>query len=185
MLDDETGQCVVQDNAQVMVGGIVTEKVIKITRQNERMAFLTLEDLAGTVEVLVFPRTLEKEEEKLEPESRIFVNGRVNASDNEAAKLIMSQVYTLEQLPKRVWIRCKNLTDWRQKESQLYDLIDRYSGASMVTVYLDEERAKKDLPRQWRIQVNEVTNESLRDLFGEENIRITDLPLDRNVRKRS
>ncbi len=59
-IDDETGRTKVHDGAKEIIGGMITEKTIKHTKTNQMMAFITVEDLLGTVEVVVFPRDYEK-----------------------------------------------------------------------------------------------------------------------------
>lgn len=179
MLDEETGVPRVEDNSQVTVGGIVTEKTIKITKTNQRMAFLRLEDLGGTIEIVVFPKTLEHNEKYLGEESRVFIQGRVNASDNMDAKLICEKVIPLAEIPRRVWIRCQNKEDWYRKEKLLYDVIDEHLGNSRVTIYLAEERAKKDLRNQWRMEVSETSLAKLYRIFQQENVKVMDIPIEK------
>ena len=64
-LDEETGHTKVHDGAKEIIGGMITEKTIKHTKTNQMMAFITVEDLLGTVEVVVFPRDYEKNRDYL------------------------------------------------------------------------------------------------------------------------
>ncbi len=57
---DEVGKTIVEDNSNVVIGGMITSKKVKTTKTNQLMAFITVEDLVGTVEVLVFPKIYEK-----------------------------------------------------------------------------------------------------------------------------
>ena len=93
--DEETGLSVVMDNQKVVVGGMVTEKTIKYTKNNKVMAFVTLEDLVGTVEVVVFPRDYEKYQSLLDEDARVLIQGRVSAEDDKASKLILERVLYL------------------------------------------------------------------------------------------
>ena len=77
-LDEETGHTKVHDGAKEIIGGMITEKTIKHTKTNQMMAFITIEDLLGTVEVVVFPRDYEKNRDYLEADSKVFVRGRVS-----------------------------------------------------------------------------------------------------------
>ena len=179
MPDEETGLTRVQDNAQAVVGGIITTKTIKITKNNKRMAFLTLEDLTGTMEIVVFPNDLEKNETAIAEEGRVFIKGRVNVSENAAAKLICEKVFALEELPKRVWIRCQNKQIWLEKEQKLYEVIDSWPGKSMVSIYLAEERAKKNLPIQWRMTICADSVKKLNNIFLPENVKVIDMPIEK------
>ena len=87
-LDEETGHTKVHDGAKEIIGGMITEKTIKHTKTNQMMAFITIEDLLGTVEVVVFPRDYEKNRDYLEADSKVFVRGRVSEEDDKPSKLI-------------------------------------------------------------------------------------------------
>lgn len=177
--DEETGFSRVRDGASALVGGIITGKTIKITKNNKRMAFITLEDLAGTMEIIVFPQDLEKNEPVLAEDGRVFIKGRVSASENAAAKLICEKVIPLEELPRRVWIRCSNREIWYAREKKLYDIIDEYPGKSVVSIYLARERAKKDLPIQWRMTICADSIKKLNNIFMSDNVKVIDMPIEK------
>ncbi|MDD7388818.1 MAG: DNA polymerase III subunit alpha [Lachnospiraceae bacterium] len=179
MADEETGYARVRDGASALVGGIITGKTIKITKNNKRMAFITLEDLTGAMEIVVFPQDLEKNEPALVEDGRVFIKGRVNASDNAAAKLICEKVIPLEDLPRRVWIRCSDRESWYGKEKRLYDIIDEYPGKSMVSIYLARERAKKNLPIQWRMTICADSIKKLNNIFMADNVKVIDMPIEK------
>ena len=73
-LDDETGRTKVHDGAKEIVGGMITNKTIKYTKTNKVMAFITLEDLVGSVEVVIFPRDFEKNQMYLNEEAKVFIH---------------------------------------------------------------------------------------------------------------
>ena len=100
--DDETGIPEVYDNQNVIVGGMITDKTIKYTKNNKVMAFLTLEDLVGTVEIVVFPRDYEKCQMFINEEAKLFVQGRVSAEDDKASKLILEKVRSFDDLPREL-----------------------------------------------------------------------------------
>lgn len=89
--DEETNLPKVMDGQKVIIGGMITDKTIKYTKNNKVMAFLTVEDLVGTVEVVVFPRDYEKSQQFLNEEGRVFIQGRVSAEDDRASKLILEK----------------------------------------------------------------------------------------------
>lgn len=179
MADEETGYARVRDGATALVGGIITGKTVKITKTNKRMAFITLEDLTGTMEIIVFPQDLEKNEPDLTEENCVFIKGRVSASDNAAAKLICEQVTSLKSMPRRVWIRCEDKAFWYANEKKLYDIIDEFPGKSMVSIYLARERAKKNLPIQWRMTICEESIKKLNNIFMPENVKVIDMPIEK------
>ena len=80
--DEETGVPAVRDGEKEVVGGMITAKTIKYTKTKKVMAFLTLEDLVGTVEVVVFPRDYEKNIQHMNVDDKVFIQGRVSAEDD-------------------------------------------------------------------------------------------------------
>ena len=99
-LDEETGHTKVHDGAKEIIGGMITEKTIKHTKTNQMMAFITVEDLLGTVEVVVFPRDYEKNRDYLEVDSKVFVRGRVSEEDDKPSKMICEKIIPFERTKK-------------------------------------------------------------------------------------
>ena len=92
MLDEETNAVKIKDNQSVVIGGIITEKTIKYTKQNKAMAFITVEDLFGTVEVIIFPRDYEKYSRYLNEDEKVFVAGHANVEEDKNGKLICEKI---------------------------------------------------------------------------------------------
>jgi DNA polymerase-3 subunit alpha len=96
-LDEETGEVHIADQASVVVGGLIADKTIKYTRNDKVMAFLTLEDLVGSVEVVVFPRDYEQYAKLLMEDGKIFVRGRASLEEDKDGKVICEQIVTFEE----------------------------------------------------------------------------------------
>lgn len=96
-LDEETGEVRAEDQAAAVVGGMIADKTIKYTKNNQVMAFLTLEDLVGSVEIVVFPRDYEKYNALLNEDAKIFVKGRVSVEEDKDGKVICEQIVSFEE----------------------------------------------------------------------------------------
>ena len=144
--DEESGIPKVYDGQKVIIGGMITEKTIKYTRNNKVMAFLTVEDLLGTVEIVVFPRDYEKWQAMLNEDARVFVQGRVNAEDDKPSKLILEKVRAFEDMPQELWIQFKDKAEYAEKEQELLETLKGYAGVSAVVIYLKDVNAMKRLP---------------------------------------
>ena len=103
--DEELGHTKVRDGAKEQIGGMITDKTIKQTRNNQTMAFLTVEDLLGTVEVVVFPRDYEKNREELEIDHKVFIRGKVSEEDEKASKLICETIIPFDHVKKELWLQ--------------------------------------------------------------------------------
>ena len=174
--DDETGIPKVYDGQKVIVGGMITEKTIKYTRNNKVMAFLTMEDLMGTVEIVVFPRDYEKWQTMINEDARVFIQGRVNAEDDKTSKLILEKVRTFEDMPREIWIQFSDKEEYTQKAEELLEELANARGnaSSAVVIYLKDVNAMKRLPAVYHVQITEYLLEDLRKKYGESNVKLVE-----------
>ena len=175
--DEETGLSVVMDNQKVVVGGMVTEKTIKYTKNNKVMAFVTLEDLVGTVEVVVFPRDYEKYQSLLDEDARVLIQGRVSAEDDKASKLILERVRTFEEVPRELWLQFDDRDAYADREAHLMEELRAVPGNASVVIYLKDVKAMKKLPAGYRVALQEEWLEKFRREYGSENVRVVERAL--------
>ena len=172
--DEESGIPKVYDGQKVIIGGMITEKTIKYTRNNKVMAFLTLEDLLGTVEIVVFPRDYEKWQSMLNEDARVFVQGRVNAEDDKPSKLILEKVRAFEDMPQELWIQFKDKAEYAEKEQELLETLKGYAGVSAVVIYLKDVNAMKRLPAGYHARISDSLTGELRKKYGESNVKVVE-----------
>ena len=120
MLDEETNAVKIKDNQSVVIGGIITEKTIKYTKQNKAMAFITVEDLFGTVEVIIFPRDYEKYSRYLNEDEKVFVAGHANVEEDKNGKLICEKIYSFDDTKRELWLQFATKESYEEKEKELY-----------------------------------------------------------------
>ncbi len=172
LINDETGEPNVPGDSHVTVGGMITAKTIKYTKNNKIMAFITVEDLVGSVEVLVFPNTYEKYRSLLEEDQKIFVSGRVSAEDDKASKLICEEIESFDSVPRELWIAFSDLHAYQAEAETLNELVAESDGIDSVCIYLRDTRQYRRLPDQQRIRISPVTQEAFEMQFGRENISV-------------
>ena len=172
--DDETGIPEVYDNQKVIVGGMITDKTIKYTKNNKVMAFLTLEDLVGTVEVVVFPRDYEKCQMFLNEDARLFIQGRVSAEDDKASKLILEKVRSFDDMPREVWIQFDSREAYAEAETGLVDDLMESRGNSTVVIYLKDVKAMKKLPPAYQVRIEDSWLDKMREKYGSSNVKIVE-----------
>ena len=169
----------VKDQERAVIGGMITSKTVKTTRTNSLMAFITVEDLYGTVEVIVFPRDYEKNRLSLEEDRKVFIEGRVTVEEDKPAKLICSQIHSFDELDKELWIQCKTKEEYLEKEPWLFGTLSKYDGRDVVNIFLSEVRAKKRLPNSRSTRVCPELLEALYEKFGSENVKV----VEKNIEK--
>jgi DNA polymerase-3 subunit alpha len=138
--DEETGQPRLEDGAHVTVGGMILEKTIKYTKTNQTMAFLILEDLLGTVEVIVFPKSYEKYSPLLQEDAKVFLSGRVSGEEDKASKLILEKLVPFSEVSSEVWLQFADKEAYRREEQKIQSHRRRQSGEGQAGD-LSEKRA--------------------------------------------
>ncbi|SFQ14398.1 DNA polymerase III catalytic subunit, DnaE type [Lachnospiraceae bacterium XBB1006] len=174
LLDEETMKPRVHDGATTLVGGMVVDCNIKYTKNNKTMAFLTIEDLLGTVEVIVFPREFEKYRGCLNEDEKLFVRGRVSVEEDKNAKIICEAVVPFDEISKQVWLRFPDKETYDAKSGELFTLLAASDGKDEIIIYLEKEKAKKKLPPSRNILANEETLETLYDFLDKESVRVVE-----------
>lgn len=157
----------VEDKARVTIGGIITGITKKYTRQGQPMAFLTLEDLLGSVEVIVFPRQYEKYKTLIAEDNQIFVNGQASLEENAAGKVIANDIKAFDEYGTSLWIAFADKDDYTNKEAELFELLSENKGKDKVIIYLVKEKQSKMLPAMYRVDSNDTLVEKLKAMYGE------------------
>lgn len=177
-LDEEAGHTKVHDGAKEIIGGMITEKTIKHTKTNQMMAFITVEDLLGTVEVVVFPRDYEKNRDYLEVDSKVFVRGRVSEEDDKPSKMICEKIIPFERTKKELWIQFPDKATFLDEEQIVYGYLADSDGDDEVMIYCAKERAVKKLPKNRNIGINEQILSRLMNHFGEKRVKVVEKPIE-------
>ena len=178
-LDEETGVTKVRDGAKEIIGGMITSKTIKYTKKNQTMAFITIEDLMGTVEVVIFPRDYEKNQQYLQEDSKVFVKGRVSEEDDNASKLICEEIIPFERTRKELWLQYENKAAYLADEKHLFAMIADSEGDDAVVIYCKAERAVKRLPKNRNIKIEPGILSRLTDYFGESCAKVVEKPIEK------
>ena len=179
-INDETGQADrLTDGSIQIIGGILEDITTKYTKTSRTMAFLTIEDLTGSVEVLVFPNDYEKSRELLNLDERLFIRGRVSQEDDKPSKLIAEKIWRFEEVPAELWIRFDTMDQYCASEKELMELllesqripeIRKTVPASRIAVFVQNPRCVKNLTFTSQIYLPESLTGNLRSRFGEENV---------------
>ena len=171
-LDEETGEVAVPDGSTVIIGGLISDKTIKYTKNDKVMAFLTIEDLVGTVEVVVFPRDYEKNSHLLVEDAKVFVQGRASVEEDKDGKVICEKIIPFDKPVKKLWIKFPDMEAYKAMESKMFDAIADSEGDDTVVIYIENPKAKKELPRNHNVRTDENLLEKLYELFGKDNIKV-------------
>ena len=178
-LDEETGHTKVREGERAIIGGMIAVKTIKYTKTNKTMAFLSIEDLMGTVEVMVFPKDYEKSKQYLNEDAKVFVKGRVSEEDGGASKLICETVIPFEDVPCELWIQFADIPSYQLEEAKLFEMLKHSEGTDRVVIYCTKEKAVKRLPANRNIHVDADILDAVQKYFGKDRVKVVEKQIEK------
>ena len=178
-LDEETGVIKAEDKGRVIVGGIITDIKVIMTKKGQSMAYLTLEDLVGTVEVIVFPKPYQEYRKYITVDNKIFVAGDVDQRVDENGKIRADRIIPFDAIPRDVWIKFPDKQGYADSEKALFNILSESDGYDRVIIYCEAEKAKKVLPPSMTIQASAEIIDRLRLKFGTENVKVVEKTIEK------
>ncbi|MFU0827239.1 MAG: DNA polymerase III subunit alpha [Lachnoclostridium sp.] len=178
-VDEETGQVKVKDGDIAVVGGIITGKTVKTTKNNSMMAFITLEDMVGTVEIIIFPKDYDKYKLQLYEDNKVLVKGKITVEEDKPAKLICQEIIPFDSIPKEIWIKYSNKEKFMEDEQRLYGILRQYDGTDGVCIYLECEKAIKRLPKSMGVKADVELVGKLKQVYTEANVKVLEKSIEK------
>ena len=160
----------VAEGSDQTIGGMISNIVIRYTKKGDPLAILTIEDLVGSVQVMIWPDQYKRYKELLEMDNKIFVSGRVRYEDERDASLSASTVYLFDEIPVKLYIRFENMADYEDNNKKLMSILNSADeGGDTVIVYLKETKQQKKL--RIKIAASDAIA-PLKEAFGDGNVAI-------------
>ena len=181
-IDEELGTSKARDGEIAVIGGIITNKTVKYTRNNKVMAFLTIEDLVGTVEVVVFPNDYEKNVQKMEEDSKVFIRGKVQGDADKASKLICEKIYSFDDVPKELWVQFETKESYLTAENEFLKLLSGSRGTDRVIIYVRIPKSIKYLGIEKSVKIDETLLGKLYEKYGMDNVKVVEKSIE-NINK--
>lgn len=172
-VDEELEETKAKDGVKYIIGGMILDIVIKYTRNNQKMAFLTIEDLYGTVEVIVFPKVLEAYERFIEMDKKVLLSGRASITE-ENGKLICEKIIPFDETPKELWIQFPSIQSFKEEENNLINQLQCYKGEIPVIIYCKEEKAMNRLQKNYWVRNSDELLYDLLEKYGKNNVKVID-----------
>ncbi len=169
----------VTDGERVVIGGLLVNKIVKTTKNNTMMAIASIEDLYGTVEIIVFPQTYEKKKHLLVEGSKVFVKGRAQTEENKAGKVICQDIIPFDRIPCELWIRFANKEAYLAVEKKLLQQVVSEDGTDTICIYLEQEHQVKKLPRSYETNARRLVAEGALEEYGKESVAIKEKSIEK------
>lgn len=177
--DEEEDTIPLLDGQIVILGGMITAKSIKSTRNNQTMAFITLEDLHGSVEVIVFPKIYEKYAEYLKEDEIIYVKGRAAVREDENAKLICEVIIPFENKKElkneqstKLFLKIPHSKGSMEVVRDIKPVLQIYKGNVPVIIFIEEMNKTIKASRDLWISPEEDLIKKLKEILGNNNVII-------------
>lgn len=186
----------IQDGAMYVVGGIITDVSVKLTRNNQNMAYVTLEDLVGQIDIVVFPRDFEKHREQLRVDNRVFVRGRADVGEKDS-KIILSDLVAFDNVTngvvefasqrswgakqkpvksnKQLWVLFDDMNEYVKNEAEFMSILEEHRGNCPVYVQLKATRQMKSMGRGFCVDENSGILYSLQMEYGKDRVLLRDV----------
>ena len=174
----------VEDNQQVIVGGMISDKTVKFTKTNKAMAFISLEDLTGTIEVVIFPKHYEKYQQYLQVEKKVFIIGHASVEEEQNGKIICEKIIPFEETPRELWLQFSTKEEYIIKEQTLQDILNVSEGIDEVVIYVANPKAMKRLGKNQTVNANIQLIEQLSDFLGQKNVKVIEKCIENNRKTR-
>jgi DNA polymerase-3 subunit alpha len=164
-----------KDGEEVYIGGVITHVKTSIDRKKKQMAFATLEDFVGTVEVVIFSDCYEKSRRIIRSDSMVLVKGRASTKEGEKAKVVISDIIGLsksyQELKPPLHILLFSAGTSEDVVSPLKEILSAHPGKSPVILHVrtDDQELKMKLKNE-SVEVSKELLEKLKGLIGEKNV---------------
>ncbi len=173
-IDDE-GKVLVEDESIQTIGGLISKVTTKTDKKGQMMAFVTLEDLVGSVEVIVFARTFAENRALIEEGNKVLIKGKVSVDSDSDGKLICDKMADMKGFNKELWIQFRDVSEYRKNERYLTDLstIEELRGDTPIIVYIKDVRQMKRMSEQYNVKSSREFIDVLKQRFGSDNVKLT------------
>ncbi|MBD5588911.1 DNA polymerase III subunit alpha [Clostridium botulinum] len=163
----------IKDGDKVVVGGMITHVSKKLTRNNDMMAFIVLEDLYSSIEVIVFPKIFNMARNIINEDEVVLLKGRVSLREDEQPKLICEFMEPLVKInSEKLYILVEEKKDIKLKLQEIKGVFLQHKGNIPVYFCTNKERKKFRIDRELWVNGSRELMDNLRNMFGEDNVKI-------------
>lgn len=161
------------DGSKIKIGGIILSKKNKITKNNNMMAFATLEDLFGVVELIIFPKTYDLYSKHIEEDRIVIVEGKLSINEENEPKIICSYIKPLVKSKKnKVYLKITK-NEENNKLNRIKSILIKYKGETPVYIYIEKNKKTVMAERDFWVDINNKRIfKELNLLLGEESVKL-------------
>ena len=168
--DNDNFESKVRDEMEVSICGIISSKRTKITKNNETMAFFKIEDLYGTINAIVFPKTYGRLQNSIKEDIPVVIKGRLSLREDEEPKIICNSIEEINLVPSKLYLKIEenkeNIVD-----TSILPILSKDHGDTSVMLYYSKDKITKVAPKEYNVNVSDELLKELSDVLGVENVK--------------
>ncbi len=182
---EQTGKF--RDGDRITLLGIIASVRLKVTKNNDRMAFVVLEDMFGSIELLIFPNVLSRYGDLVAEGKIVQAEGRISVTEDKDSKIVCEQLSPAsppdgkgkgEKRPEQahrakrpgLYLKLSGKEDPRYRKAMRYIAV--FDGTTPLYLYFSDRKKLLLAPNRFRVSVNDVLVRALKDLLGESNVAV-------------
>ncbi len=182
----------IRDGGQIVTGGLIADIKNQMTRNGKLMAFVTLEDLYGQIEVIVFPNTMEKYRHLLVTDQPVIIRGKINYNEEMNISVICEQIYPLSltqnttedshQPQNRQSVIDSSgsrkivihFSDFSQKPmiATIKSVLKKYPGSVPVELFFEAEKQRFGAAESLWVTVSDELINTLEQILGQKKVEV-------------
>ncbi|MCT8976409.1 DNA polymerase III subunit alpha [Clostridium sp. CX1] len=162
-----------KDGDKVIIGGIIAAVTKKFTKNNDMMAFITVEDLYSTIEVVVFPKVFQRHKGLVNEDSMVLIKGRVSIREEEQPKILCESIEPLLKANTgSLYLLIEDERTLKVLLPEVKSLLISFKGNTPVYLCTKKERKKFRLDTEFWVNEDLELMSTLRRKFGDDSIKI-------------
>ncbi len=161
--------------SKVTVSGIITKTRDQLTKKGEMMRYIELEDLTGSIEVLIFPGQLRRFDSLLQADMQVTVSGNLDMAEDAPPKIRLEDIRTLDTAAhkrSRLYLRVNSLD--ANSLDRVKEILRGANGDIEVVIKYEDTGQVLAAPRAMWVNTNDGREDKLKILLGDENVRLVE-----------
>lgn len=156
------------DNKFVSMAGVITNKSEIMTKKRQLMCFANLEDMIGSMEIVIFPEVYRKYRNVIDEDSAVIVKGNLQVDERDI-KLLTNEFVDIEKLNlKTLYLKSEYL-----EYNKIRNILVQNKGTTPVVIYFADKNKSVKLDKKLWFDINEKSIKILEEFLGKENVKIT------------
>ncbi len=157
------------DGKRVSMGGIIRNRRDLLTKKNQKMCFLEIEDTFGLIEAVVFPNTYEEARSFLNIDQPILIEGTLQVDANEEVKILANHIADIEAMASQTLFLQMSSEDKETYEAMKKVLLD-HRGNVPIIIYFRDRKRSVNMDAKYNVEASPSLLREMQGVLGQANV---------------